>query len=181
MSIIHMKWYVRLVVTFYIFVVTNMAAARDCSLATPTVLIAGQASNGQLGGDSRPQEGRASSMTVHDGKGCPRERGRECNWLGSCLKAHPACACAHTRYTLSLWHSRRSGPLRWSLWILTTSSSAVMAPTSEITSASCSDSTTDKEERLRHVCEDCKRWRFLRLAPQCFAFTNIKSYPYVRS
>ena len=56
-----------------------MAAARDCSLATPTVLITGQASNGQLGGGSPPQEGRASSMTVREGKVCPRERGRECN------------------------------------------------------------------------------------------------------
>ena len=27
-------------------------------------------------------------MRFPEGRGCPRERGWECNWLGSCLKAH---------------------------------------------------------------------------------------------
>ena len=86
----------------------------------------GQASNSQLGWGSPPHEGRTSSMRVHEGRGCPREWGRECNWLGSCLKAHLknnrksstvdctlASVYAHTQNTLSLWHTKCSGHLHW--------------------------------------------------------------------
>ena len=95
-------------------------SCRLCSLQ-------GQASNSQFGSGSPPHEGRASSIRVHKGRDCPRERGWECNWLGSCLKAHlknnrksstvnctPASARTRThKNTLSLWHTKCSGHLHW--------------------------------------------------------------------